>query len=104
MSLLSLLDARTAVVDIALLAVEIVELLEKIGYRLIAMEPSERATLGCNVLALGNRKVIALAENARTNNRMRAAGFEVFEFEGSEIAINGGGGPTCLTRPILRRS
>ena len=29
-------------------------------------------------------------------------GFSVIEVEGSEIAINGGGGPTCLTRPLVR--
>jgi len=29
-------------------------------------------------------------------------GFEVLTFAAGEIGINGGGGPTCLTRPLLR--
>jgi hypothetical protein len=31
-----------------------------------------------------------------------AAGFDVRAFPGRELGRNGGGGPTCLTRPILR--
>jgi dimethylargininase len=102
MSLMSLLDEKTALVDFPFLAVETVELLRERGYRFVEMHPEERGTLGCNVLSLGNRRLVALAENIRTNRRLGEAGFEVVTFEGSEIAINGGGGPTCLTRPILR--
>ncbi len=102
MSLISLLDERTALVDLPWLAVETVELLRDCGYGFVEIEPSERATLACNVLALGHGKLIALAENPRTNDRLRRAGYDVLEFSGGEIGINGGGGPTCLTRPLLR--
>jgi len=102
MSLISLLDEKTAVVDLPWLAVESVELLKQRGYRLIEIDASERATLACSVLALGNRRLAALAENKNTNRRLRDAGFEVFTFAGSDICINGAGGPTCLTRPLLR--
>ena len=102
MSLLSLLDARTALVDLPWLAVETVELLQERGFRLIETDPSERETLACNVLALGERRLLAFAENPRTNARLREAGFDVCAVPGSELGINGGGGPTCLTRPILR--
>jgi arginine deiminase len=37
-----------------------------------------------------------------THARLRAAGFEVRTFPGRELGRNGGGGPTCLTRPIRR--
>ncbi len=102
MSLMSLLDEQTALVDLPWLAVETVELLRDRGYDFVGIEPSERATLACNVLALGNRKLIALEENVRTNERLRRVGYDVLEFSGREIGINGGGGPTCLTRPLLR--
>jgi len=69
---------------------------------LIEIEYSERNTLACNVLALGAKRVIAIEENASTNQRLRDAGFDVRTFPGSEICINGAGGPTCLTRPLLR--
>jgi N-dimethylarginine dimethylaminohydrolase len=102
MSLMSLLDEHTALVDLPWLAVETVELLKARGYRFIEIESAERDTLACNVLALGNKRLLALEENSRTNQRLCAAGFEVLTFPGSELCINGGGGPTCLTRPLLR--
>jgi N-dimethylarginine dimethylaminohydrolase len=102
MSLISLLDERTAVVDLSWLAVETVELLKARGFRFIEIDPSERETLACNVLALGRKRLLALEENRRTNERLRQAGFDVRTFPGSELCINGSGGPTCLTRPLLR--
>lgn len=102
MSLISLLDERTALVDLPWLAVETVELLRARGFEFIEIDYSERDTLACNVLALGGKRLIALEENRRTNDRLRAGGFDVRTFLGSELCINGSGGPTCLTRPLLR--
>jgi len=102
MSLISLLDERTALVDLPWLAVETVELLKARGYKSIEIDYPERDSLACNVLALGNKRLLALEENPQTNAKLLAAGFEVRTFPGSELGINGGGGPTCLTRPLLR--
>ncbi len=104
MSLISLLDERTALVDLPWLAVETVELLKARGYKFIEIDSSERETLACNVLALGNNRLLAIEENRKTNALMRDAGFDVRTFPGSELCINGSGGPTCLTRPLLRAS
>src|SRR5438445_1536478 len=102
MSLISLLDEKTALVDLPWLAIETVELLRSRGFSLIEIDYSERETLACNVLSLGEKRLLALQENAKTNQKLRAHGFEVRTFPGSELCINGGGGPTCLTRPLLR--
>jgi N-dimethylarginine dimethylaminohydrolase len=102
MSLISLLDEHTAVVDLPWLAVETVELLKSRGFEFIEIDYSERDTLACNVLSLGGKRLLAIEENRKTNNKLRAAGFDVRTFPGSEICINGSGGPTCLTRPLLR--
>jgi N-dimethylarginine dimethylaminohydrolase len=102
MSLISLLDEHTALVDLPWLAVETVGLLKSRGYGLIEIDYSERETLACNVLALGEKRLLALEENAQTSSKLRAAGFDVRTFPGSELCLNGGGGPTCLTRPLLR--
>jgi dimethylargininase len=102
MSLISLLDERTALVDLPWLAVETVELLKSRGFQFIKIDDSERNTLACNVLALGHRRLLAIGENRKTNDRLRHHGFDVRTFSGSEICINGSGGPTCLTRPLLR--
>jgi N-dimethylarginine dimethylaminohydrolase len=102
MSLISLLDEHTAIVDLPWLAVETVELLKSRGFQFIEIDYSERDTLACNVLALGEKRLLAIDANRKTNEKLRAAGFDVRTFPGSEICINGSGGPTCLTRPLLR--
>jgi N-dimethylarginine dimethylaminohydrolase len=102
MSLISLLDEQTALVDLPGLAVETVELLKAQGYHFIEIDDSERETLACNVLALGEKRLLALDENQKTNHKLRAAGFDVRTFPGSELCLNGSGGPTCLTRPLMR--
>ena len=102
MSLMSLLGDGKAVVDLPWLAVPTVELLRGRGLGLIEMAPGERDTMASNVLALGGGRLLALAENPRTNDRLRQEGFQVIQLPGGEIAHNGRGGPTCLTRPLLR--
>jgi len=102
MSLISLLDEQTALVDLPGLAVETVELLKSRRFRFIEIDYSERGTLACNVLTLGNNRLLAIEENQKTNTKLRQAGFDVRTFPGSEICSNGSGGPTCLTRPLLR--
>ncbi len=102
MSLISLLDDHTALVDLPWLAVETVELLTSRGFQFIEIDYAERDTLACNVLALGEKRLLAIEENYKTNSRLRQAGFDLRTFPGSELCINGSGGPTCLTRPLLR--
>jgi N-dimethylarginine dimethylaminohydrolase len=103
MSLMSMLDEHTILVDLPWLAVETVELLKSRSFRLIEIDYAERDCLACNVLSLGGKRLVALGENSGTNRRLREAGFDVKTFPGSELCINGSGGPTCLTRPLLRR-
>jgi N-dimethylarginine dimethylaminohydrolase len=102
MSLISLLDERTALVDLPWLAVETVELLKSRGFNFVEIDGSERDMLACNVLSLGGKRLLAIQENQKTNERLRKAGFDIRTFPGSEICSNGSGGPTCLTRPLLR--
>lgn len=102
MSLISLLDEHTALVDLPWLAVETVELLTSRGFKFIEIDSSERDTLACNVLSLGEKRLLAIEENRKTNERLRDNGFDVRTFPGGEVCVNGSGGPTCLTRPLLR--
>jgi N-dimethylarginine dimethylaminohydrolase len=104
MSLISLLSEKFILADLDLLPAPVAELLQGRGFELIKIDSTERATLACNVLSLGDNRLLALDENQRTNTRLRAAGFNVRTFPGAELCINGGGGPTCLTRAILRAS
>ena len=54
------------------------------------------------VLALGPRRALALEGNDETRRRMERAGVDVVTYRGDEISRKGDGGPTCLTRPVLR--
>lgn len=102
MSLMSMLDDQTVLVDLSWLTVPTIELLHDRGLSFIEIDSSERDTLACNVLSLGRRRLLAIEENRNTNERLRRAGFDVRTFPGSELCIDGSGGPTCLTRPLLR--
>ncbi|NND11488.1 MAG: hypothetical protein HKN96_09770, partial [Flavobacteriaceae bacterium] len=62
----------------------------------------EFESMGCNVLAIAPRKCIMVAGNPRTREVLIKAGCEVMEYKGEHISVMGGGGPTCLTRPLLR--
>jgi N-dimethylarginine dimethylaminohydrolase len=104
MSLLSMLDHRVALVDLSWLAVRTVRELVARDLELVPIADGERDTMACNVLALGDRRLLAIEANTATNERLRERGFDVRTFPASEISGNGSGGPTCLTRPILREN
>jgi arginine deiminase len=103
MSFISLLDEDLAVVYRRILPVPLFELLSVYGVQLVDVAEEEYETLGCNVLAGSPRHIIMLEGNPITRSRLEAAGCKVSEFDGSEICLPGAGGPTCLTRPLLRR-
>ncbi len=102
MSVISLLDTDLAVVYERLLPIPFREMLTALGIGLVAVPDEEYDSLGCNVLAAGPRHVIVRSGNPVTVDRMRKAGCRVETFDGDHICYAGSGGPTCLTRPILR--
>ena len=55
-----------------------------------------------NVSHNGTALVITAQGNPRTAAGMAAEGIDVHTYAAAEIGINGSGGPTCMTRPILR--
>ena len=91
-----------AVIRLPLLPVGLWQLLQDMGYRLIEVPDEEFDTLGCNVLVVRPGVVIAAAGNPTVAAALAAAGCEVHTYPATEIGINGSGGPTCMTRPILR--
>ena len=102
LSVISPVAEDLAVVFLPLLPVGLWELLGDLGIRLIEVPEEEYPTLGCNVLAIRPGVVIVAAGNPVTRRRLEAAGCEVHAIPLGEIGENGSGGPTCLTRPILR--
>ena len=102
MSCLSPLDHDLAVVYQPLMAGRLVELLESRGIRCVDVPDQEFETMGCNVLALGPRHAMMVTGNPITEHRMRNAGVKVEVIEGYDICRKGEGGPTCMTRPLVR--
>jgi len=102
LSVISMLDRDLAVVSLPLMPVHLYRLLRARGVKLIEIDPAEWDSLAPNVLALGPRDVIMLAGNPETADRLRSAGCRVQQIEGSDVAIKGSGGPTCLTLPLQR--
>ena len=102
MSVISPVADDLAVVFLPLLPAGLWELLVDLDIRLIEVPEAEFPTLGCNVLAVRPGVVIIAEGNHVTSAALTAAGCEVHTYPATQIGINGSGGPTCMTRPILR--
>jgi len=102
MSIFSPVDERKAVVYSPLMPVRFRAYLLQRGIELIEVPVEEFESMGCNVLAIAPSRCIMVAGNPITESRLIAAGCEVTIYKGDEISVKGGGGPTCLTRPIER--
>ena len=102
LSVISPVADDLAVVFLPQLPAGLHELLGELGVRLLPVPEEEMPTLGCNVLAVRPGVVVVADGNPATRRALEQAGCEVHAFPASEIGVNGSGGPTCLTRPILR--
>lgn len=101
LSLISPLADDLAVVYLPLLPTRLVEALREREISLVEVPDEEFETMGTNVLALAPRVALALEGNRETRLRMEKSGVDVLVYEGVELS-KGDGGPTCLTRPLLR--
>jgi len=102
LSLLSPLDEALVVAYVPLLPVRLVQLLRERGIEIVEVPDDEFESMGPNVLALAPRAALALDGNDETRRRLEGAGVDVSVYRGDEISRKGDGGPTCLTRPLLR--
>lgn len=105
MSLVSLCADDLALVHVPLMPVRLLQLLEDRGYEIVVAPPDEfEASLGisCNVLATAPRQILAVAGAPKTKAALEGAGCEVVSFPGVDLCSKAEGGPTCLTRPLLR--
>jgi len=100
--MISPVDRNLAVVYSPLMVVPFRDLLIEKGIEFIEVPDDEYDTFACNVLALEPRKCVMIAGNPKTKALLEKAGATVYEYPGEDVSIKGGGGPTCLTRPLLR--
>ena len=101
MSVVSPVAPDLAVVFEPLAPVPLLEMLAERDVRTGPADPDELDDQGCNVLAV-RPGVVVMADSApRTRATLERAGVEVHTYAATEIN-KGNGGPTCLTRPLLR--
>ena len=102
MSILSPVDKDLAVVYSPLMPIKFRNELLNRGFELVEVPEEEFESMGCNVLAIAPRSCVMVDGNPKTKALLEASGCKVKVYKGEEISVKGGGGPTCLTRPLLR--
>ena len=102
MSILSPVDKNLAVVYSPLMPIKFRNELLGRGFQLIEVPEEEFESMGCNVLAVSPRDCLMVDGNPITKKLLEEAGCQVIAYKGNEISVKGGGGPTCLTRPMKR--
>lgn len=106
LSVISPLDDDLALVHAPLMPTALYQRLEELGYRLLHAPPEEFEAsrgLNLNVLPVAPRRLLTVAGFDGTVEVLRTAGCEVTTFPADELCLPCEGGPTCLTRPLLRR-
>lgn len=104
MSMISPLDGDLALIYRPLMPPSFLDWLGARGLNFVEVPEDEFESMGCNVLALGPRHVVMLDQLPKTKALLENAGCRVETFKGDEISRKGEGGPTCLTRPLVRGS
>ena len=105
MSLVSLVDTKIAAICDLLFPVSLYQLMERMGYHFISLPFAEyqaSGTLSGNILTIAPGECIMIDGYSQTRNTLEAAGVKIRVFKGDALCIGCEGGPTCLTRPILR--
>ena len=105
LSVISPVAERMALVHPPLMPTALHRSLLDRGWQLIEAPAEEFETslgLNLNVLATAPGVAIAVDGFPETLARLRAAGCEIQTFRADELCIPCEGGPTCLTRPLLR--
>ena len=105
MSLISILDERKALIYSPLLPIGLYKLLLKKDFLLIEAPEKEfhhSHTLSTNVLATAPGNCIMIDGLPHTRNALEKEGINIRVFDGDALCIACEGGPTCLTRPLLR--
>jgi dimethylargininase len=101
MSVVSLVAEDLALTFPPLAPVALLEDLAAAGIATLAVDEDDFMEQGCNVLAVRPGVVVMTDATPRTQAKLEGAGVKVHTYAASEIN-KGDGGPTCLTRPVLR--
>ena len=102
MSIISPLDKDLSLIYKPLMPQTFLDWLSNLKIKFIEVSDKEYLLMGCNVLAIAPRSVIMLENLPNVQHNLEMAGCSVQTYKGMEISRKGEGGPTCLTRPLVR--
>ena len=77
------------------------QLLKARGYEIVPVSYRDAMQLGCNIVSLGEDRVLSTAGNTSLNGKLRALGITVYDPDLSLYTL-GGGGPHCLCQALQR--
>ena len=102
MSIISPVDQDLALIYRPFMPHNFISWLEARGVEFVDVPEDEYLPMGCNVLAIAPRSVVMLENLPGVKAGLEQAGCSVLTYRGMEISRKGEGGPTCLTRPLIR--
>ena len=102
MSIISPVDQNLALIYRPFMPQNFILWLEARGVEFVDVPEEEYLPMGCNVLAIAPRSVVMLENLPGVKAGLEQAGCSVQTYRGMEISRKGEGGPTCLTRPLMR--
>ncbi|WP_202951356.1 dimethylarginine dimethylaminohydrolase family protein [Sphingobium bisphenolivorans] len=96
-----MIDRHEAIGCVDLLDPAFIRAIEERGIAIRPMPAAFAASLGCNILALGDKRILASSADDLVVTTLRAADYEVLTLDISQFAACGGG-IHCLTQPLRR--
>ena len=102
MSIISPLDKDLALIYKPFIPNSFLQWLANLNINFIELSKEEYPLMGCNVLATAPRSIIMLDELPKVQFELEKAQCKIRTYKGIEISRKGEGGPTCLTRPLIR--
>jgi N-dimethylarginine dimethylaminohydrolase len=96
-----MLAPKLAAVCLETTAEDTVDWLKAKGIEIVPVSFRDTMTLGCNVMALGEDRILSTSQSKDLNERLRARGFEVYDPEVTMFTL-GGGGVHCMAQPLRR--
>ena len=102
MSIISPLDKDLALIYKPFIPNTFLQWLANLNINFIKLSEEEYPLMGCNVLATAPRSIIMLDELPKVQFELEKAQCKIRTYKGIEISRKGEGGPTCLTRPLIR--
>jgi N-dimethylarginine dimethylaminohydrolase len=97
----AMVDRDLALACVEELAAPFLKELARLRIELVPVTREEVASLGCNVLALGDRRILSSGGAPRVDQLLRLRGYEVQTVVLDEFT-RCGGGVHCLTMPLRR--